>query len=121
MNAFKYVVFFVEDIVASKKFYSELLECTPQELSPTFVSYELDSGLALELWQRDKVQPPASLTGGGTELALSVPDPSSLNRLFHQWKEKGIAFAQSPASAVFGLTFVALDPDGHRLRVIAPK
>ena len=31
-----------------------------------------------------------------------------------------LAIAQAPATLDFGHTFVALDPDGHRLRVFAP-
>jgi hypothetical protein len=35
--------------------------------------------------------------------------------------ERGVPIAQAPAEMNFGLTFVALDPDGHRLRLYAPK
>ncbi len=31
-----------------------------------------------------------------------------------------LPIAQPPTAMDFGLTFVALDPDGHRLRVFAP-
>lgn len=113
------VVLYVENITVSKKFYTELLERNPQDLSPTFSSFELGSGLKLELKERAKAQPPATITGGGTELSIRVPDETSLNQLFEQWKSKGIGFAQEPTTLVFGQTFVALDPDGHRIRIFA--
>jgi catechol-2,3-dioxygenase len=119
MYAIDSVVLYVEDIAVSKRFYTELLERSPQELSPTFISFELESDLKLELKERAKAQPPATITGGGTELSIRVPDETSLNRLFEQWKSRGIGFAQTPTTLVFGLTFVALDPDGHRLRIFA--
>lgn len=41
-------------------------------------------------------------------------------RLYEAWKALGVPFEQEPMTAVFGLTFVALDPDSHRLRVCTP-
>jgi catechol 2,3-dioxygenase-like lactoylglutathione lyase family enzyme len=121
MPDFKYVILYVRDINVSKAFYTELLGQNPKELSPTFMSYELDSGLVLELWQIDKVHPAASITGGGSEICIVLPDNDSLNRLYEEWKGLGVRFAYPPTMAVFGLTFVALDPDGHRLRVNGGK
>jgi catechol 2,3-dioxygenase-like lactoylglutathione lyase family enzyme len=119
MPNFNVVVLYVKDINVSKAFYTGLLGRSPKELSPTFMSYQLASGLVLELWQLDKVHPAASLTGGGSELCIVLPDHDAVNRLYDEWKGRGVEFAQSPAKAVFGLTFVAKDPDGHRLRAVA--
>jgi hypothetical protein len=33
--------------------------------------------------------------------------------------KRGLPIAQAPTAMDFGPTFVALDPDGHRLRVFA--
>jgi hypothetical protein len=49
---------------------------------------------------------------------MVLPDEDSLKRLYDQWKGRGVEFPQSPVKAVFGLTFVARDPDGHRLRAV---
>ncbi len=117
MYPIDFVVLYVEDIAVSKRFYAELLESNPQELSPTFVSFELEAGLKLELKQRAEFVPPATITGGGGELSILVPDAASLTLLFEKWKSRGVRFLQMPTTAVFGLTFVALDPDEHRLRV----
>jgi len=111
------IVLYVEDLAVSKKFYADLFERRPQEPSPTFLSLELDTGLKLELKVRAKSEPPATMTGGGTEVCFKVPDEKALNGLFEQWKAKGARFAQPPTRLVFGMTFVAMDPDGHRLRV----
>ena len=124
MGSVEFVVLYVGDIGVSKTFYTGILGLSPQELSPTFVSYQLPSGLKLELCQRDsrifspELRPTAPVLGGGTELCLSVPDADSLHRLLADWKALGARIAQEPATTVFGLTFVALDPDSHRLRVV---
>jgi catechol 2,3-dioxygenase-like lactoylglutathione lyase family enzyme len=119
MPGFNVVVLYVKDINVSKAFYTGLLGGSPKELSPTFMSYQLDSGMVLELWQLDKVHPAASITGGGSELCIVLADADSMNRLYDEWKGRGVQFLQSPTRAVFGLTFVAKDPDGHRLRAVA--
>lgn len=121
MFAFDSIVLYVENISVSKKFYVELLGSTAQELSPTFVSFGLDSGLKLELKERAQSQPPSTTTGGGTEMCIKLQDEKSLNRLFEQWRSRGVSFAQLPTALLFGPTFVALDPDGHRIRAFAEK
>ncbi|WP_165690854.1 hypothetical protein [Consotaella salsifontis] len=40
-----------------------------------------------------------------------------MKALHETWKADGIAIAQGPQAADFGLNFLALDPDGHRIRV----
>ncbi len=36
------------------------------------------------------------------------------------WSGRGFKTLQKPVNMDFGRTFVALDPDGHRLRVFCP-
>jgi predicted lactoylglutathione lyase len=57
--------------------------------------------------------------GGSSELAFAVPDRSVVNDLHADWAGRGLAIAQRPTVMDFGYTFVALDRDGHRLRVLA--
>jgi predicted enzyme related to lactoylglutathione lyase len=38
-----------------------------------------------------------------------------------EWKRRGLTIVQAPTRLDFGTTFVAVDPDGHRLRVFAPE
>ncbi|MCF7506138.1 glyoxalase, partial [Vibrio sp. L3-7] len=44
---------------------------------------------------------------------------TELDSLFEKWKEQGVNFAQEREESVYGINFVALDLDGHRLRVFA--
>lgn len=43
-----------------------------------------------------------------------------VRELRQQWGEFNVTIEQDLYKAVFGLTFVALDPDGHRIRVCIP-
>ena len=76
-------------------------------------------GLMLGLWQRDGVKPPAT-RGAGGEMAFTAQGKAEVDALYAEWRERGLAIAQAPTSMDFGYTFVALDPDGQRLRVFAP-
>jgi len=49
-----------------------------------------------------------------------VKDDAEVERLYAAWRERGLTIEQELKTAVFGRTFVALDPDGHRLRVCRP-
>lgn len=114
------VILYVGNPLTSAAFYSELLDIEPVESSPTFVMFALESGAMLGLWSRNTVRPPASMTGGGGELAFSVADAEAVRTMHAKWSKRGLMIAQAPIEMEFGPTFVALDPDGHRLRVFAP-
>ena len=43
-----------------------------------------------------------------------------VDELYREWVGRGLRIAQAPVTLDFGYTFVALDPDQHRLRVFAP-
>ncbi len=49
-----------------------------------------------------------------------VKDIQTVDALYQQWSDSGVQIEQRPKQAVFGRTFVALDPDGHRIRVCIP-
>ncbi|OLF55139.1 VOC family protein [Pseudomonas chlororaphis] len=115
-----YLLLYVASPATSAHFYSRLLDRPPVELSPTFALFILDSGLKLGLWSRNDVEPAAQVTGGGTELALAVADNQAVELLHEQWLVYGASIAQAPTTLDFGYTFVALDPDGHRVRVFCP-
>lgn len=63
----------------------------------------------------------ATETGGRGELAFSVAGNDTVRALHTDWVRRGLVIAQAPTDIDFGHTFVALDPDGHRLRVFAPS
>lgn len=121
MLAFESVVFYVEDIEASKSFYAKIFDAKSDALSPTFVFIPLLPNLSLGLKQLDQTVPPTNKSGGGTELSLIVENEIELDELYQEWKSKEVRFSQQPTELVFGKTFVALDPDEHRIRVFAPK
>ena len=115
-----FVVLYVENASASARFYQELLGKPPVQSSPAFVLFALPSGVMLGLWSRDNVEPSAPQTSGNTgELAFAVDGKAEVAKLFADWTKRGLRVAQEPVDLNFGHTFVALDPDGHRLRVFA--
>ena len=114
------ILLYVDNPATSSAFYAELLGKEPIKSSPTFAMFALDSGIRLGLWSRRAVKPLAMASGGAAELALSVADCGAVNELHERWAERGVAIAQRPAPMDFGYSFVALDRDGHRLRVFAP-
>jgi predicted enzyme related to lactoylglutathione lyase len=66
------------------------------------------------------VEPAASAAGGGGELGFNLATAEDVDRTYASWRGKGLRILQEPVDLDFGHTFVALDPDGHRLRVFAP-
>lgn len=115
-----FVILYVKDPRASAAFYADVLGRAPVEASPTFVMFALSSGLMLGLWSRDNVAPAVTTAAGGAELAITLPDADTVRAAHADWSRRKLKIAQPPTAMDFGLTFVALDPDGHRLRVFAP-
>ncbi len=113
------VVLYVNDTVKSRTFYSDLFQRQPAEASPNFSGFALESGLFVGLWLRPQVQPAAAANAGAAELAFPVADARAVDAVYDDWRGRGLAIAQAPTDMDFGRTFVALDPDGHRLRVVA--
>jgi len=114
-----YVLLYVDNPAASAAFYAELLDKQPVETSPTFALFVLSSGVKLGLWSRHTVEPAASALPGCAELGFPVADAEAVTARYEAWRAQGLAIAQPPCEMDFGHTFVALDPDGHRLRVFA--
>ena len=120
MSDATFVLLYVESPAASAEFYAELLGRAALESSPTFALFALDSGARLGLWSRATVEPAATLAGG-SEIAFPVEAPDAVDRMHAEWRDRGVTIAQAPTEMDFGRTFVALDPDRHRLRVFAPR
>ena len=51
---------------------------------------------------------------------MAVASAKEVETLYADWKRKGAAILQEPVTMDFGRTFLAADPDGHRLRVFCP-
>jgi predicted enzyme related to lactoylglutathione lyase len=119
MSNINFIILYVENPKRSEKFYADLLGRKAADSSPTFVMFAMDSGVMLGLWGRDGVKPAANAPGGG-EIAFAVENAAAVDARCADWGKRGLKIAQQPTDMDFGRTFVALDPDGHRLRVFAP-
>jgi predicted enzyme related to lactoylglutathione lyase len=115
-----FVLLYVENPLASAAFYADLFETKPVESSPTFVMFVLEGGQKLGLWSRKTVEPAASITGGGAELAIPVATADAVRAAHSDWSRRKVTILQAPTQMDFGYTFTAADPDGHRLRVFTP-
>jgi len=111
------IILYVDNPTSSAAFYADLLGQSPAEASATFAIFALPSGVGLGLWSRHTVEPAAQVAFGGCEVAFIADDVDAVHA---DWSGRGLHIAQAPADMDFGRTFVALDPDGHRLRVFAP-
>lgn len=114
-----FIILYVQSAAESAAFYADLLGRQPIEAAPTFAMFALDHGVMLGLWSRGGVVPPAT-PAGGSELGFSLADKAEVLARYAAWASKGLTIAQAPTEMDFGHTFVALDPDGHRLRVFSP-
>ena len=116
-----FIILYVDSPARSAAFYGELLGRAPVESSPTFAMFALASGTMLGLWARHTVEPAPTAGGGGAEVAFAVDGEPTVRRMFDDWTTRGVPVLQAPVAMDFGFTFVAADPDGHRLRVFAPS
>jgi len=112
------IILYVDNPPHSARFYENLLGKPPVEASPTFAMFALEH-MMLGLWSRHTVEPAAAAPAGSGELAFAVADRDTVERTCADWGARGLRIAQPPTDLDFGHTFVALDPDGHRLRVFA--
>ena len=114
-----FILLYVDDPATSADFYAKLLGRQPIEQSPTFAMFALDANLMLGLWVKGGVEPAPE--GARSEIAFTVADDAAVDRRFDEWRDKGAAILQQPTVLDFGRSFVASDPDGHRLRVFSPS
>lgn len=114
-----FIILYVNSPITSAAFYADLLGRPAIEASPSFAMFALESGVMLGLWARHTVEPIPTTGGGGAEIAFALDDDAAVDACFSAWSERGLSITQTPTRMDFGYTFVALDPDGHRLRVFA--
>lgn len=114
-----FIILYVDNPPTSAGFYTGLLGKAPVETSPTFAMFALDTGVMLGLWSRHTVEPATTAAAGSGEIAFVVADADTVRSTHADWARRGLEIVQTPTDLDFGHTFVALDPDGHRLRVFA--
>lgn len=73
------------------------------------------------MWSRNSVEPAATALPGASEVAFTVESTAAVEATFADWNKRGLTILQEPVRMDFGTTFVATDPDGHRLRVFVPE
>lgn len=108
-----FILLFVENPLKSSVFYQDIFGIKPIEESPTFVMFALNNGVMLGLWSRYTAEPRVEAQAGAAEICFAAED---VDALYELWGKKHITIAQKPTDMDFGRTFVALDPDGHRVR-----
>lgn len=111
------IVLYVDDLAITSQFYQNLLGIKGEEASPTFHSFTLSNGMSLALKAKHSVTPPTEEKSGNGELAFTLDSNQKVDELFDAWQAKEISIISPPTQVPFGYTFVAIDPDGHRLRV----
>ena len=112
-----FIIIYVDNPLSSASFYEALLGKPPIESHPTFAAFALDFGMILGLWSKHTAEPAAITTGGGGEIAFSVPSNEAVDLAYSDLTKRGLRVAQKPTHMDFGYTFVVLDPDNHRLRI----
>ena len=108
------------DPAKSAQFYERLFGRPPVGAFTSYVAFAFDNGLYFGLWPTNAKNFVSSGTGHRSEVAFMVDDEATVDKLYEAWRADGVTIEQEPMTAVFGRTFVALDPDGHRLRVCIP-
>lgn len=113
-------LFYVQNPINSADFYEKIFNLKPVAAFPTYVAFSFPHGLTFSLWSTQAKNFVSSGSGHRSELAFMVPEADEVRRLRAVWGKLGVKIEQDLFEAVFGLNFVALDPDGHRIRVCIP-
>jgi hypothetical protein len=114
------LLFYVKNPLMSSSFYEKIFQQAPVDAFPTYVAFVFANGFVFSLWSTAAKDFVSSGEGHRSELAFLVQDENEVRRLDALWRKMDIKIEQELHEAVFGLTFVALDPDGHRIRVCIP-
>ena len=120
MPAPNLILLYVENPEASAEFYNRLLERAPVAVHPTYAAFAFENDLNIGLWSVSARNFVSGGSGHRGEIAFMVRDDHEVRSLHTRWNAMAVEIEQPPHEAVFGLTFVALDPDGHRIRVCTP-
>lgn len=113
------IILYVSDVEKSTRFYTRLLNAEPVEQYSEFSVFALSDDMILGLQAKSGIAPAPQPHIGGTEICMSDISNREVDEIFRKWCELGVEIIMKPAMLDFGYTFVATDPDGHRLRVCA--
>jgi catechol 2,3-dioxygenase-like lactoylglutathione lyase family enzyme len=107
------VVLAVADPETSARFYAGLLGCRPLMAGPDRALFVLNSGRAFGLLRR------AGDEGEVCEIDFPVQGAAAVDETHIDWWDRGARILTPPIAEAPVRSFVAGDPDGHRLRVYA--
>lgn len=113
------IILYVNDVVKSTEFYANILESIPVEQFSEFSVFALSDNFILGLQAKSGIAPKPQPQFGGFELCMSDITNQDVDTIYLKWYELGIKIIMKPTMLEFGYTFVAVDPDGHRLRICA--
>ncbi len=114
------LLFYVKNPLESAVFYEKIFAQKPLASFPTYVAFSFPNGFTFSLWSLAAKDFVSDGTGHRAELAFMVSSEQEVRELRNAWEKIGVPIEQELREAVFGWTFVALDPDGHRIRVCIP-
>lgn len=120
MPAPNLILLYVDNPEASAAFYEKLFDQAPAAVFPTYAAFSFDNGLNIGLWSTKADNFVSGGSGHRCEIAFMVDGDDLVRAMHSRWKQAGIVIEQDLHEAVFGLTCVALDPDGHRIRICTP-
>jgi catechol 2,3-dioxygenase-like lactoylglutathione lyase family enzyme len=121
MGSIDFLILYVHDVAASVRFWTEVLGAPPVEASPGFAMFVRPDGAKLGLWLAPAVQPAATASAGASEVCFAVGSNDAVDAAWADARARGRAVLQDPTAMDFGYTFTFADPDGHRVRVMAPN
>ncbi len=113
------LILYVDDVDASTAFYKDILDAEPIETFKDFAVFALTKDFVVGLQSKHAIDPKPQPAFGGIELSMSSSTDQEVDAIYQAWLAKGVSIALEPTKLEFGYTFVATDPDGHRLRVCA--
>lgn len=113
------IIIYVDNVSLSTEFYKKILKSSPLETYEEFSVFSLGADFILGIQAKAGIDPKPQPQFGGFEICMSDVTKSEVDVVYQEWKKLGVAFELEPTNLEFGYTFVAVDPDGHRLRVCA--
>lgn len=117
---FDWTLLYVADPLKSADLYARIFGVGPVDTAPTFSMFALPNGMKVGLWLKGDVEPKATAPGG-IEMSFTESTRDAVAERAEAFRKLGLKIVQEPTDMDFGFTFTATDPDGHRLRVFAPR
>jgi len=112
MTEIEDILLAVADPETSARFYAGLFGCRPVMAGPDRALFMLSSGRALGLLRR-------AGDGQVCEVDFPLEGADAVDQAHIDWWDRGARILTPPMDTQPGRSFVAGDPDGHRLRVYA--